>query len=100
MTSFWDTDVADMDGFAEPAVWDDGTRCHNITLTAYNNPWLAAQFVDTDVENAEPAAFAPTATVATAAVGHTLTVSGTTYQIISVEPDGNGLTRLRLSQDA
>ena len=98
--AFWDDDVVKMDAFSEPAVWDDGSRLHNITLTAFNNEWLAAEFIDSEFENAEPAAFAPTSSVSTAAIGHTLKVDGTTYQIIGVEPDGNGLTRLRLSQDA
>lgn len=89
-----------MDAFAEPAVWDDGTRCHNISVTAFNNEWLAAEFVETDIDTAEPAAFVATSVVATAKIGDTLKIDGTTYQIIGVEPDGNGLTRLRLSQDA
>jgi hypothetical protein len=97
---FWDEDVAKMDAFSEPAVWDDGQRCHNIQLTAYNATWLASEFVETDVDNLEPAAFAPSSSVATAAIGHTLTVDSILYQIVGVEPDGNGLTRLRLSKDA
>lgn len=97
--AWWDDDVQDMDAFAEDATWNDGSRLHHVHLSAFDNQWLQADLTQSDVDTVTPAAYAPTKNVATIAIGHTLIVGGTTYHVIGVEPDGNGLTRMRLSKD-
>jgi endonuclease YncB( thermonuclease family) len=98
--AWWDDDVEDMDAFTQDATWNDGSRLHRVHLSAFDNQWAAADLMQTDVDTATPVAHAPTRYVPTVAIGHTLTVEGTTYHIIGVEPDGNGLTRMRLSKDS
>jgi len=58
-----------------------------------------AAYVDPlGVESSGPVATLPTADAATAAHGQTLIVSGTTYKIRGIEPDGTGITLLRLER--
>lgn len=58
-----------------------------------------AAYVDPlGVESSGPVATLPTADAATVAHGQTLIVSGTTYKVRGVEPDGTGITLLRLER--
>lgn len=50
------------------------------------------------VESVGPVATLPTADAATAAHGQTLIVASTTYKVRGVEPDGTGITLLRLER--
>jgi alcohol dehydrogenase YqhD (iron-dependent ADH family) len=48
------------------------------------------------VGDSEPIATGKTAALSAVTVGSTLTISGTTYTVCSVEADGQGMTALRL----
>ncbi len=50
------------------------------------------------VESTAPVFSLPTADAASAAHGQALIVSGTTYKVRGIEPDGTGITLLRLER--
>lgn len=51
------------------------------------------------VESSGPVATCKTSDVSGAKHGDTLAISGTTYYISGVQPDGTGITKLLLSED-
>ena len=58
-----------------------------------------ASYVDPlGVESGGPVATLPTADAASAAHGQVLIVSGATYKVRGIEPDGTGITLLRLEK--
>ena len=50
------------------------------------------------VDSSAPAALAKTSDVSGATIGSTLVIGGTTYHVTSVQPDGQGMTRLVLEK--
>lgn len=58
-----------------------------------------AAYVDPlGVESSGPVATLPTADAANAVHGQTLIIAGTSYKVRGVEPDGTGITLLRLER--
>ena len=51
---------------------------------------------ETTVQSSQPVAVVRTSDVNNVAHGDTLAISGTTYSIVEVSPDNEGLTQLRL----
>jgi hypothetical protein len=51
-----------------------------------------------DVQGAEPVFVLPTASSSSAAHGQSLVIGATTYKVRGVEPDGTGVTLLRLEK--
>ena len=51
---------------------------------------------ETTVQSSQPVAVVRTSDVSNVAHGDTLAVSGTTYTVVEVSPDNEGLTQLRL----
>ena len=51
---------------------------------------------ETTVQSSQPVAVVRTSDVSNVAHGDTLAISGTTYSIVEVSPDNEGLTQLRL----
>ena len=51
---------------------------------------------ETTVQSSQPVAVVRTSDVSNVAHGATLAISGTTYSIVEVSPDNEGLTQLRL----
>lgn len=50
------------------------------------------------VEGSQPMFMLPTASAPSAAHGQALVVNGRTYTVVGVEPDGTGVTLLRLAE--
>lgn len=78
--------------FGVPATWTHGGTPVATTVifdSSYFDP--LGQF-----EGAQPMAWAPTADMATVAQGDTLAIGGTTYTVVEVQPDGTGVTAVRL----
>ena len=55
---------------------------------------------DIGVESVSPAAYCKTSALTGAKHGDTLVISGTTYYIVGIHPDGTGITILILSRDS
>nr|BAR33860.1 hypothetical protein [uncultured Mediterranean phage uvMED] len=68
------------------------------TITALlRNEYLEVEVEgEVGVESSAPFALARTSDVPNVAQGDTLSVSGTTYTVVEVQPDGEGMTDLRL----
>ena len=71
------------------------------TLASTNNlkSWSieeATDSIETTVQSSQPVAVVRTSAVSNVAHGDTLAVSGTTYTVVEVSPDNEGLTQLRL----
>ena len=66
----------------------------------FESEYLSVQVVgDVGVESASPAAYCKSADIIGVQHGDTLAISGTTYNIIGIQPDGTGMTTLILSKD-
>jgi len=50
------------------------------------------------VQSNQPKALGKTSDFSSVVHGHTLVISGTTYNVVGVEPDGTGMTTLRLEK--
>ena len=79
---------SEADGFTVAAALNGGAELQVL----FDNGYLDAL----DVASAAPSATCRTADVVAAVQGDTLTVDGTDYTVRSVEPDGAGVTVLRL----
>lgn len=86
LASFFDN----ADGFVVPASLSAGPTIY----VHFDNAYVDAL----GVASASPAATCKSTDVAGAAQGSALTVDGTAYVVQSVEPDGAGITVLRLSR--
>jgi len=88
LTAFFSTD-----DFGTSAVYSGtGSTINGIFDAAY------AEALDGMVQGSQPAFVTRTADVPSATHGQTITISGTAYKIVGVEPDGTGLTLLRLEK--
>lgn len=86
LAAFFDTD-----GFAVSATLA-GVSVSGIFDNQYFEP------LGGDVQGAQPVFMLPTASASSAAHGQSLVVNGVTYKIRGVEPDGTGITMLRLEK--
>ena len=68
----------------------------DITLEAVNQPMEVEVEGEVGVESSAPFALARTSDVPNIAQGDTPLISGTTYTVVEVQPDGEGMTDLRL----
>lgn len=99
--AFLTSDLAgyfDAEVFGDSATYTHGATPATITVLL-DAPTDAQNLATGEVEITAPVAWARTADVSSASHGDTLVVSGTTYYIIGVQPDGTGVTRLILSED-
>lgn len=65
----------------------------------FDNAYIQANLGGVEVESLGPAATCKSSDVSNAVHGDTLTISGTTYNIIGIHPDGSGITVLILSRN-
>lgn len=90
--SFFDTD-----DFGVAALWNGTTTVNGI----FDSKFIPVN-VDTDVavavESAQPMFRTRTADVSTVAQGDTLVISGTTYDVVGIQPDGTGMIDLILEE--
>jgi len=97
------TDIADVfldtDEFADEAVWvDSGDESHTIN-GIFDEESEQVNPADGMIETTAPQFECASADVSGASRGDSVTVSGTTYYIIAIQPDGTGMTTLILSKD-
>jgi hypothetical protein len=85
LAAFFDTD-----GFAVSATLA-GVSVRGIFDNEYYEPM-------NEVQGASPVFTLPTASASSAAHGQSLVIGATTYKVRGVEPDGTGVTRLRLEK--
>lgn len=85
-----DSFFAATDGFVVPASLAGGPTIY----VHFDNAYVDAL----GVASASPAATCKSADVASAAQGSALTVDGAAYVVQSIEPDGAGITVLRLAR--
>jgi len=65
----------------------------------FDSEYYQSQLVgDVGIANADPQVLCKTIDVTNITQGASLVISGTTYYVTSVEPDGTGMTRLVLSK--
>jgi len=99
--AFWLTDLDSFFGdFAIDAVLARQSGTVSVCRVIFDNNYLTLLgTVDfAGVASSEPGAVCKSSDVAGARHGDTLTVNGATYAVIGVEPDGSGITILRLSR--
>lgn len=77
-------------GFAVAATYNGSTTVYGI----FDNEYAEAS----NVQGSNPTFTIKTSAIASPAHGDTLVISGTTYKIRGVEPDGTGVTRLQLER--
>ena len=80
------------------ATFTDTSAGTTATITALlRNEYLEVEVEgEVGVESSAPFALARTSDVPNIAQGDTLQISGTTYTVVEVQPDGEGMTDLRL----
>ena len=79
---------------------DHGTAAsytHAATTTTVNGLFEKAYLETFNTQGSQPTFMCATADVSSAAHGDTLVIGGTTYSVVGVEPDGTGVTLLRLA---
>lgn len=64
----------------------------------FEKEYLGSEFGNVGIENSNPTFLCKTADVSNAAHGDTIVLSGTTYNIRGVQPDGTGITLLELEE--
>ena len=79
-------------GFAITAVYNGSIDVVGIFDSDFIAPF------STGVEGTQTIFTAPTSSIPTPAHGDTLKIGGTTYTIEGIEPDGAGITQLRLAE--
>ena len=85
--------MLDTDEFAVAATYNGGAIVNGIFDNEYAGVLDGA---GAPVESTRPVFYCRTADVASAVHGDTLVISGTTYNVVGVEPDGAGMTTLIL----
>jgi len=90
LTEFLDTAY----GFAVTATYNGSTSVNGIFDAEYFEP--DAGFAG--IQSAQPVFLCRTVDVASAAHGQTLVVASVNYKIVGVEPDGTGMTLLKLEK--
>lgn len=100
---FYDSDIDNLlfTDYAVDAVYTPaGGQAASIKVI-FDNEFQAIEMLGGGVgfESTSPAALYKTASVSSAKHGDTLAISGKTYYITGVQPDGTGITRLILSED-
>jgi hypothetical protein len=68
-------------------------------LVVFDNPYSATEVGDIAYQNRSTSALVKTADSGSVEAGDTLTVGSTVYNIMEVQDDGTGITRLTLSTD-
>ena len=89
-----DTVFMNTDEFADTATFTHGGAPSSVK-GIFDNEFITAQ----GVETLTPVFRCATTDVSTAVHGDTLVISGTTYYIIGIQPDGTGITLLILSRE-
>jgi hypothetical protein len=93
--SFWEDDAGGFfNDFGEPALLQDGTEITVIFDAAYQT----ASPMGVDIESSKPMAMAKSTDVENEVHGNTITIRGTIYMIVGIQPDGTGMTNLILSE--
>lgn len=93
---FYDNDLDDyFTDFGVSASFSHAGGAPSTVTVIFDN---AFQFLE-GVQSTSPTVTCKTTDVATAIQGDTLTIGGTVFNIIEVQPDGTGITTLLLSRD-
>ena len=75
----------------------DTSAGSSATISAIlSKAYFAEDVGTTTVESSEPMAFVRTSDVTNVVQGDTLAIEGTTYTIVEVKPDNEGISELRL----
>lgn len=90
LSDFFDTEH----GFAVTVVYDGNVSVEGIFDAEYFEPSAGMA----GVQSSQPVFLCMTADVEDAAHGETLEIDDDTYHIVGVEPDGTGITMLRLEK--
>ena len=72
---------------------------NNVSITAiFDNEYAGFSGLGVGIDSNEPILTCKSADVSTAVQGTAAVVGGVTYAVVGVEPDGTGITTLRLEQ--
>ena len=83
--------------FGSSSTFGDTSAGSSATITALlKREYFEESAGEATVQSSQPVAVVRTSDVPNVAHGDTLAVSGTTYYVIEVSPDNEGLTQLRL----
>lgn len=92
LTPFFDTD-----GFGEEFTYFPAIGSPIVAVGIYDNAFYSAQGGEIEVAGSQPQVVYATASIPEAPVyGERLTVKGKDYTIVGIEPDGTGITTLKL----
>lgn len=87
-------------GFAEAATLTNPGSVGSSLPVIFVEPFSTLNEFGQPAANASPAALLRDTEATGAVAGSTLTIGPKTWRVIAVEPDGNGITRLVLSESA
>ena len=87
--------LLDVDEFGSAATYNGSTTVNGIFENEY---FEALADGEVAVEGTQPRFTCRTADVPSAAHGDTLLISGTTYNVVGVQPDGTGMSTLALEE--
>ncbi|MBT9168677.1 MAG: hypothetical protein DDT19_02025 [Syntrophomonadaceae bacterium] len=95
---FWERDIDTFfSDFAVDAVYTRGTVQRNIRVL-FDEDYKTIMDELVGVEGIESSAICRTSDVRDAVHNDTLTISGVTYFVVGIQPDGTGITTLLLSR--
>lgn len=90
-------DFFDTDSFGQSATYTpSGGSASSITII-FDNEFSLSNVIGSIYENTNPMALCKTSDVSGATNGATLVTGSVTYNVIGVQPDGTGFTKLILS---
>lgn len=98
MTNYWEDDLSIFFHANTPGSYDATWNATTIKCI-FGNPFALASPGDIGVENSEPTALVKASDVTGIVQGDNFTVNGTTYKVRGIQPSGDGVTLLVLSQD-
>lgn len=93
----WDCDVL---GFCEPVVYTSPTGTLSEFAGNFEEPFSLSDIAGVGYENARPVLTCRSEDVDDATQSARVSVEGVNYYVIGIQPDGDGLTDLVLSEDA
>ncbi len=98
MSNFWEDDLDIFFNANTPGCYDATWNATTIKCIL-GNPYALANPGEIGVEDREPTALVKTSDVTGMIQGQNFVVNGITYKIRGIQPSGDGVTLLILSQD-
>ena len=94
-----DDDRLDLLADHETVIWTPTGGSAKTVPGVFDREYLSTEFGDTDIDTRQPMVLCRSCDIETAAQGDSVEYDSTTYTVVGVEPDGQGMTMLVLADD-